>query len=238
MSTQIKERQILFSGAMVRALLAGTKTQTRRIMADQPPIDPTKVKTVLGNYDAGYGLYYVADEPSPFSKDSDNNWRTWYDYFIKCPYGKPGERLWVRESLFWSEHEDGWCYQADNDMLGCEYSEAPILLKPLKSFIPSIHMPRVASRILLEVVSVRVERLNDCSAADAVAEGIEAYDGGGVYKLYGSERASRIGSAPATRTDYVPPIESYKSLWETINGENSWQANPWVWVVEFRRVEE
>ncbi|TGE08833.1 hypothetical protein EU556_11165 [Hymenobacter fodinae] len=213
--TTTKERQILFTGAMVRALLAGTKTQTRRIIKS-----PTGTFEINSTLDMKQCWLNVTDANEQAVRP------------LMCPYGQPGERLWVRENLFWSEHEDGWCYQADNDMLECEYSEAPILQKPLKSFIPSMHMPRVASRILLEIVAVRVERLQDISADDSVAEGVEVShrDTSGMpwYKLPGWEKPINVSDAKIV----------YQHIWETINGADSWKANPWVWVVEFRKVQK
>jgi hypothetical protein len=221
-AVQVKERPILFSGAMIQALLAGTKTQTRRALKPQPTMDPANVKTVNGDYDLGCGLYFVADELGPFAKQADRDLHPWYDDFIRCPYGKPGDRLWVREThAFFSPEvsllEGGrYVYRADASPL----TEAAVAR--YSKWKPSIHMPRVASRLLLEVVSIRIEQLRSISVADAVAEGIKAQNGD--YYSYDSGRFDSWYTAK----------ESYASLWEHINGPNSWEANPWVWVVEFK----
>jgi hypothetical protein len=172
----MKTRPILFNGAMVRALLAGTKTQTRRVAKG----------LALEWLSEGFEPAFVADDANGL-----------------CPYGHPGDRLWVRET--WRPvnevHAD---YAAD-------YNASD--LGSLGPWKPSIHMPRWASRITLEIVSVRVERLQDISEGDAIAEGV----GGDVT---------------------VTPcfsVDRYRELWESINGPGSWEANPWVWVVEFKR---
>jgi hypothetical protein len=195
----MKERPILFSAAMVRALLDGCKTQTRRIVKKVGLAAPAPQSVVGGA--ATYAGGMVAH----------------------CPYGQPGDRLWVRES-FWGCDLPGYgdqpCVVYDDEWSGKEY--APSQERPwARKFgrIPSIHMPRDCSRILLEIVSVRVERLNDCSDTDARAEG--APGGHGVIPSY------HYNSTPS---------EHYAHLWESINGAGSWSANPWVWVIEFKRV--
>lgn len=206
-TTAIKERPILFSGPMVRALLAGTKTQTRRI-----------VKSFTGTFEINSTL----DKKECWLNVTDANEQALCP--LLCPYGEPGVRLWVRETLFWSEHEDSYCYQADNAQLMLEAPTAPIL-KKIKPAIPSIHMPREACRLVLEVEAVRVERLQDISEADAVAEGILTNEEGH-YWSYDSGKFDPWYTAK----------EAYASLWESINGAGSWEANPWVWVVEFKRL--
>jgi len=195
----MKERPILFSGAMIRAILAGQKTQTRR--AAKPVKHPD-----LGNpYDPGA---LVSELQHVIGR--------------ACPYGKPGDRLWVRET--WSTHAcfdhlpPGECpksihYWADGE------------IKTGKRR-PSIHMPRWASRILLEIVSVRVERLQSISEADAEAEGCAAEPCD--HKRQSCEDAGCCGPTA---------VGAYRCLWDSINGEGSWAANPWVWVVEFKRIE-
>ena len=160
------DRPILFSAPMVRALLAGTKTQTRRVC----------------KLDVRSGM----PEPELAS------------LLRCCPYGVPGDRLWVRET--WAPLTVGYAYRAD------PVWNAP----PADRWHPSIHMPRAASRITLEVTGVRVERLQDISEADVIAEGCPR------QMLYGTGW--------------------YRDLWLKINGTGSWGANPWVWVIEFRLV--
>jgi hypothetical protein len=144
---------------------------------------------------------------------------------VLCPYGQPGDRLWVREAFIHEPADYVWeasvsipcrpattVYRADaGDPRGGRWT-------------PSIHMPRSLSRITLEVTAVRVERLQDISEADAIAEGIERRGPG--WAWYSDPKAYTM-----------QPIVSYCDLWEQINGPGSWDANPWVWVVEFNRVE-
>jgi hypothetical protein len=197
----MKSRPILFSGPMVRALLAGTKTQTRRI-----------VKREIINHHSlerdEAGAYWVEAEDGDHYKVTD-----W------CPYGQPGDQLWVRET--WAR------------VNVAQFTGEPQFVYPVCDTLtdyggpwrPSIHMPRAASRIALEITGVRVERLQEISEHSAINEGIELK--GHVWKDY--------------RTDggWSNPINSYASLWAKINGTEgpgSWDANPWVWVVEFKRV--
>jgi hypothetical protein len=210
-----KERPILFSAPMVRALLAGSKTQTRR---------PYKVRK---HPDAGCEIAAseLVREPQHVVD------RT-------CPYGLPGDRLWVRETLActschgtWYDADEGEiCKVIDDDRayaLSERYGSDYFFNEVRK--IPSIHMPRWASRILLEVVSVRVERLTDCSVTDAMAEGVKPDD----LRQFAVFGANSIQRAAIRRIAALAP---YQRLWESINGTGSWAANPWVWVVEFKRV--
>jgi hypothetical protein len=191
------ERPILFSAPMVRAILAGTKTQTRRVMSDR------------------------------------HRW-----HFIEatgdlalCPYGQPGDRLWVREA--WSTLP---MYDAVKPSDMAPYYAGTIRYKAdghqSGKLRPGMFMPRWASRITLEITGVRVERLQDISEEDAIAEGIEQMPcqvpNTRLWRNYtpGNGWTSRVAI----------PQNSFRSLWESINGADSWNANPWVWVVEFRRV--
>jgi hypothetical protein len=215
-----KERPILFSGAMVRALLDGTKTQTRRIVKMPPSWDCI----VFADWGNGYWPYRSDDGESPFY---DNN-----EIPLNCPYGQPGDRLWVRET-----HRPifgqtcgliGVDYQADPREKWERLGDAPDCLITSK-WTPSIHMRREYSRILLEITGVRVERLNEISTADAKAEGIKP-DKVRQIELFGANAQER---AAIYRDAAVRP---YEKLWESINGAGSWDANPWVWAVEFKRV--
>lgn len=203
----MKERPILFSAPMVRALLADTKTQTRRIFKpDRMTWDANGRYTTY----AMRGGELSTTGSGPFKPSS------WLHY---CPYGQPGgDRLYVRET--WAAPH--------------AYDHLPPRLIPQDARIhyaatedrggllwrPSIHIPRWASRITLEVTGVRVERLQDISAADARAEGCPD------KPVDGAEQAS---------IDLLAKLW-YHDLWEQINGLDSWAANPWVWVVEFKRV--
>lgn len=246
MEKQIKERPILFSGPMVRALLAGTKTQTRRVVklpngrvSKKPQPMPDYIGSWVNSSNSDLWAGFGSGEQRPDGvQNTVNTMRTgWF----ACPYGKVGDRLWVRETLYWDECGEEWCYQAGNDPVWSgrpnDTFTAPIMYGD-KPAIPSIHMPREISRFLLEITAVRVERVQDISEADAVAEGIEKhpiegwepeYDAG-CYKNYlWSEKTAMKQAKAKTSAE-----ESYESLWESINGPDSWAANPWVWVVEFK----
>ena len=196
----IRSRPILFSAPMVRAILAGTKTQTRRIA--KPVRHPD-----WGNL---YSPGALVREHEPM-----------HVIYRACPYGQPGDRLWVRETFAHiyrdntrpdERRDDDVAYKADHQGLD-EYAYG--------SWKPSIHMPSWASRITLEITGVLVERLQDISAKDAIAEGVR------VHEDHHGKPSGSIYS----------PVQAYCDLWESINGHGSWDANPWVWVLEFKRVE-
>lgn len=202
------ERPILFSAPMVRAILDGTKTQTRRI-----------AKGVAA-------LHAVTGEP--LAKLDSAGPR------VPCPYGQPGDQLWVREAhaivpRTAYAHSDGVQqtlrpddpYEHDAAI----YREGWTRSKGGFSWRPSIHMPRWASRISLEITSVRVERLQDIGPEDAKAEGCHHDD-----PCDHTRRSCAEIGCPGP--DYRI---GYRNLWEQINGAESWAANPWVWVVEFTR---
>ncbi|EOV6197015.1 hypothetical protein ACN94K_004170 [Klebsiella quasipneumoniae] len=209
--TKITERGMIFNGEMVRALLDGRKTQTRR------PIQWKQTRfTEIGEREDG--------SKWPWSEDAEHA----CDFWHPCPFGAVGDRIWVRETWqaihdycdenghvderryarsiprhrgnYWHPvYEEAWGNESREDR------EFP--------WRPSIHMPRWASRILLEITGVRVERLRSMSQDDARAEGVIAASG---------------------------PMEAglaFRELWDSIYGEESWKANPWVWVIEFKRVE-
>lgn len=199
------DRPILFSAPMVRAILAGTKTQTRRAMRDQPCelLDFNRGRLSIRVRGAVYQAFSPQFPP------------------VRCPYGRPGDRLWVREA--WAPYMGKYgrpTYRADPEWQGVP---AP---RPDGRWRPSIHMPRAASRITLEVVSVRVERLQDISEADSIAEGIER-----------SGECNWRDYLDHPHNDFTSARRSYRSLWDHINGPGAWDANPFVWVVEFKRVE-
>jgi hypothetical protein len=208
------ERPILFSAPMVRAILAGTKTQTRRVCKQAN----------------AHGLSFVVEVPDPKERGQVYNGSHFGDedgaVQFASPYGATGDRLWVREA--WAHV--GTCdpgltvYRADYPAcVPGRYENVP----PAESikWKPSIHMFRADSRITLEVADARVERLQDISEADAIAEGISEFIGGWWCEHDDAEQIAGI-----------TPQEGYRHLWERINGAGSWEANPWVWVVEFRRI--
>ena len=193
------ERPIIFSAPMVRAILAGTKTQTRRVVKLKPWHQ-------IEERDDG--------SPWPWMYDDDRT----ADHWVPCPYGQPGDRLWVREAWgFEKRTEDDpllelvATYRADD----AEH------IFPVNRWRPSIHMPRHLSRITLEVTAVRVERLRDISASDCLAEGI----------------GQPLGRSEIwTPTLKAAAVHDYSVLWQSIHGTGSWDDNPWVWVVEFKRL--
>lgn len=218
----MKERPILFSAPMVRALLAGTKTQTRRVMKDQPPHQPEVWQGSLNRA--------MTKPVMAAAWDADDG-----SHQCLCPYGVPGDRLWVREAF---TKVDGQTHPWIATDYRATYTHGDRLgdhLGVKRRWTPSIHMPREASRILLEIISVRVERLQEISEADAKVEGIDRQFDDGPWRDYLNDGYWFPGSTGTPRLQ-SSPVLSYRSLWESINGPGSWDANPWVWVIEFKRV--
>ena len=232
----MKERAILFNAPMVRALLDGSKTQTRRAFKVQPSegflplavewFAPTAVDR-HGDEIPGPEIFGVYSE----------------DEGYKFLYGAPGDQLFVRETFFaygrWEtlfsaeKGRDEWHFVDMTLECGKTYSYAETDRKPLQMRgkrdadvtpgwwkRPAIFMPRAASRITLEITGVRVERLQDISKADATAEGVDWFFSGAV-------------EYPGKATN---AIDAYRDLLESINGPGSWAANPWVWVIDFKRI--
>lgn len=177
----MKEIPILFSGKMVQAILKGWKTQTRRVVKFPADYDG---KSVWSN--GIYGIKYSSNEFEGCVKRLSAKWQI-------------GDLLWVRESSCKNNTQTGWPYMY-------KASEETHYVNHIK-WKPSIHMPKAAARIWLEVTNVRAERLQDISEEDAKAEGIESW---------------------------IDAIDNFKQLWQSINGQENWEANPWVWVVEFK----
>ncbi len=195
----MNEKPILFSGPMVRALLAGTKTQTRRVMKPQPQ----RASTGTWFWSPNKNVHHVGDDGM-------------FQIVVSCtscPYGMSGDRLWVRETHLnhaLPGYPPVWFYRADDAR------------KPEdRKWRPSIFCTRSASRITLEITAVRVERLKDISEDDAKAEG-------GPAVLGFSDEQGQHG--------WGTYRQWYKWLWESINGKGSWDLNPWVWVIKFRRI--
>jgi hypothetical protein len=203
----VKERPMLFSAPMVRALLDGSKTQTRRVCKPMQSWVDQACREVR-NID-GAPFHFLKGAEEPLER-------------LRCPHGQPGNRIWVRETFCLDDdgHEEWPLFRAD----GAKLPQRQPTRKPAR-WTPSIHMPRWASRILLEIVSVRVERLNDCSEADALAEGVKAEPCDHVRLS-----CEEIGCCGPTARGM------YAALWGQINGAGAWAANPWVWVIEFKRV--
>ncbi len=228
--TAATERPILFSGPMVRAILDGRKTQTRRVFKHQPEEDRSRL--VVGSY---HPTIIVRGEEAPgaetFGAYSDDG-----DFALPCPYGVVGDRLWVREthSIFdlrpescdteFSAYPTGPCPVAVGYFADDSSREITITPEQWREPFdcdhviprPSIHMPRWASRITLEITAIRVERIRDISAEDCRAEGVD-----------GGDSTNELGWR-----------YSFGSLWNSINEKRGygWDANPWVWAISFRRV--
>lgn len=235
MEARIREKGLIFNSEMVRAILDGRKTQTRR------PIKWKQTRfTEIGEREDG--------SKWPWSEDAEHA----CDFWHPCPFGAVGDRIWVRETWGVVSHEldeDGriqpWkpdrpataihempfgngyysghaIYAADGDFTWGDddgYEDGRSCWKP------SIHMPRAASRILLEITDVRVERLNAISQEDAQSEGTELTGWRPTY------------SDPDSGGEVMTPYDNFAELWSSIYGDESWKANPWVWVIEFKRVE-
>lgn len=214
----MKERGMIFNGEMVRAILDGRKTQTRR------PIKWKQTRfTEIGEREDG--------SKWPWSEDAEHA----CDFWHPCPFGAVGDRIWVRET--WASGlstKSTLAYRATHKREDLEDGFYDTI-----KWTPSIHMPRWASRILLEITDVRVERLNAISPEDAESEGLERTN----FTGFGDEPG--LPSYPEPDVYFDPlkkqwkeyPPEAFAGLWESIYGEGSWQANPWVWVIEFKRVE-
>ncbi|KEY42667.1 hypothetical protein [Pantoea agglomerans] len=197
----MKERPILFNADMVRAVLDGRKMQTRRVMKVQSHAGVRNSPFVKSGIEDGHGKELV------------------------CPFGEVGDRLWVRETfrvhsratdvatlVYKASEQQSWTQQTHR--VPIEKCNKPAVVD---TWTPSIHMPRWASRITLEITGVRVELLRDLSEEDAKSEGVIPPAGG---VLPGWEH--RI---------------NFRDLWMSIYGADNWEANPWVWVVEFKRLE-
>lgn len=220
----MKSTPILFNTDMVHALLQGTKTQTRRI------VDFAKIHKNLGFEIAGTEINYELEKCT-----------------LTSPYGKAGDELWVRET--WSHDcypypvssNPHYFYREDfiGDPLGIDLEHSKDGIR--RKWLPSIFMPRAACRITLKITNIRAEKLKDISQADAIAEGIEPNWIGDLKK--GPNGFGGQGWTPENGwfhylnsvdgEEAYTPVESYQSLWESMNGRGSWHLNLWVWVIEF-----
>lgn len=212
----MKSRPILFSAPMVRALLAGTKTQTRRIVKPQPMPDVEFVREHEPDV-YGHGAFCA------FRQDGRV---LMHQRMAPCPYGQPGDRLWVRETFRLCGEADA-TPPRDTDAAYRIWYEADAPHQPgFGKLRPGMFMPRWASRLTLEITGVRVERLQDISEADAKAEGMTP--------MWEPGCSGRLMDAIGGFS-FCPAASAYANLWQSINGPSSWDANPFVWVVEFKR---
>lgn len=209
------DRPILFSGPMVRAILDGRKTQTRRVVKDQPE----------------FGEKYAAHDPW-FGEDG--LWRWMHGVVcrertaVRCRYGVVGDRLWVRETFQYESKTGDFEWDVKNCLIRYRATEPDagpwVNAEDVESsaWRPSIHMPRWASRLTLEVTGVRVERVQDISAKDAVSEAC----------LPGRAGMRTIA------LNGVTAFDAFRQTWDSLNAKRgySWDANPWVWVLEFKRI--
>ena len=247
----MRERPILMSAEMVRALLAGRKTQTRRLMKPQP----VELFDMQSSRRQKCGDIFVAPDYFPTSEKTNlvigfaegpgtTRWMGSHNFHEAfSPYGQPGDRLWVKETHYWDRFEKlpkdkpkdfpiDFYYRAEGEC--CEQiPECQCGTEGKVKWRPSIFMPRWASRLTLKIKSLRVERLQDISEEDAMAEGIRMFTKDAhVFKYWPCDPCEgelKCAWADLPRT----AVEAYRALWESLNGAKSWNANPWVWVIEF-----
>jgi hypothetical protein len=238
-TTEAAARPIIFSGPMVRAILAGQKTQTRRVIKPQPVrmnIEAVLSKRILDAYILpGKKVFWETDDtPNP----------ALIEQF--CPYGKRGDVLWVRESFRVDPAADAeghypYTYLADNARDLLDYSEVEMgRIKPGKTY-PSIHMPRWASRVTLRIADVRVQRVQDISEEDARAEGVPPNWAGDLAGFVPDEHGFLPPTFDPEDYEVCTAREAFDTWWDLINGKRegcSWDANPWVWAVSFEVVKE
>jgi hypothetical protein len=249
----MKERPILFSGPMVRALLDGSKTQTRRVVKVRNELPPDWATfaseghspSLTGEARPTGSFYWSEEQPAEGPLKTLRRWPIlpakhpmagdWY--WTPSPFGKVGDRLWVRETLAATRNDHGyivdWHYVADNTKvprmpgLNPDFNNAMAFAHLARKAVPSIHMPRWASRITLEVTGVRVDRLQGISEADARNEGAVHAP----LLPMGWKKAGCDSDDTVMRSRFA-------ALWDGLNAARGfgWNANPWVWVVEFKRV--
>lgn len=253
----MKERPILFSALMVNAILAGRKTQTRRLInfiVPESRLDLIEIVDPSGN------VSYRRPAGDPMIEEAKRfkyTTRTVLEgLMLRSPF-KVGDRLWVRETLKKDPDMNCWKYAADGQKVPFPLGETAQKWAETKrqNHCVSIHMPRWASRILLEITSIRVELLHDISIGAVISEGvmslpeqqIHAY-----FPAYAEEYREwqkaleayiakhgnwKPGGPPMPKPPVGPgPLERFQALWESINGKDNWASNPFVWVVEFKRV--
>ena len=231
--SQIKERPILFSAPMVRAILEGRKRVTRRaVKGFQIPTEDTAIPigdrhrwSAIGQRDPRYGFCVFGSTEAECAKE--------LEVYAPCPYGKPGDRLWVRETFAFADKSGSHDAAPDDHWRPARPGMEPEIYRCWYRasdghtadgfWKPSIHMPRWASRILLEITDVRVERLQDITEDQAKSEGIKP-----------SKHVEDWFAYDDSATAFASAAIAFGALWNSVGGD--WYANPWVWVVEFKRV--
>lgn len=222
----MKQIPILFSTPMVQAILDGRKTQTRRTIKPQPELRQF-IGNVTGNKIEGWQIpgtdkFWQPDDAPDCS-------------LLNCPYGKPGDVLWVRET--WSS------LNTDNGIeYGFKSTASNATLEAMEDYKlkwkPSIHMPKAACRLYLQITDIRVERLQDISEDDAKAEGIQPLLQSRMQVAIDGRLYRNYLNNPELFNHGLRPVDSFKSLWQTINGPESWDRNDWIWVISFKRIDK
>lgn len=225
----MKERPIIMQAESVRAILDGRKTQMRRVVKSQPP-------DIANNGEWYADLYNHGPQWCWWGKAGTSVHNKCLHHIGQvCPHGQPGDRLWVKEAWAMNTPPSGAIYKADGDVYDQKW-KSPLFL------------PRWASRITLELVNVRVERVRDISEADAEAEGVPEWDDRPFRKMWCHQchgqglRGSvgpNLGFTEVDCADCDTKVKLYRNLWNSIHGKNParcWEANPWTWALEFKRV--
>jgi hypothetical protein len=212
----MKQLPILFSAPMVRAILNGSKTQTRRIvkLPARKNIEPRWDNAWIDGGFPDTGQYLHVE-----FRHKDDEWEGRMDR-VYCPYGQPGDRLWVRETFMPMPHVNAKAfYRATDPLVGGKWK-------------PSIFMPRNLSRITLEITAVRVQRLQDITEEDAIAEGMNQATADAVMC---PEELATFAAAHILAPHAMARI-TFETVWAKINGPASWDANPFVWVITFNPI--
>ncbi len=229
LQTRKKQIPMLYTSPMVQALKSRTKTETRRLRnlnkVNKNPgkwtlscPHPRYVQNLAGRGTGFWAAFYYHTKAG----------RVILEY-AKCPYGQIGDVIWARETFTYVANSENFLYRADFEP---NPPKKPEQFNVVWTWTPSIHMPKLAARIWLEITGISCERLQDISHKSALAEGIEIRDleGTTTYRDYSVKR-ERFAYGT-----HFKPRDSYKTLWEKINGPGSWKKNPWVWVIKFKRI--
>lgn len=241
----MKERPILFSGPMVRAILAGTKTMTRRVVKPQLP---------RFEYDPAACCPECGTKPG-----HQHCWRVGGEIDLKCPFGQPGDRLWVKEALVKGKmlsiltgeetNADAALFEADGSPVLVTEQEFDAGWSWKRPKLPAMYCPRWASRLTLELTEVRVQRLQDISEEDAEAEGFpgsrsehwSAYDPvtQGYPEFFAKPERAGLENIRQHPDHVITSADQFRRLWDDLNAKRGygWDANPWTWAISFKRVD-